>query len=301
MASHLDLDVMIGGACSRKLDKAVGAQTRHACHAQHRLVIGGVPIAALSATEWAELMVEDCRANADRSAMPKFMTSANGLVLSLYARDLGFKELLDQADGIDADGMPLVVASMIFGQAPLPERVSTTDFFHVAARLAEEAGISFYFLGGTEDDNRGAVKCVRATYPRLQIAGRHHGYFTEVEEAVVVQQIAAAKPDVLWVGMGVPREHQFIVRNRTKLTGVSWIKSCGGLFKFLSGKDSRAPRWMQALCLEWMFRLAREPRRLFMRYYRSNGHAIYLMYKHRALTWEASSRMEMPAGPHRVG
>jgi N-acetylglucosaminyldiphosphoundecaprenol N-acetyl-beta-D-mannosaminyltransferase len=224
------------------------------------------------------------------------MTSANGFVMSLYARDSNFKKLLDQADGIDADGMPLVLASRMYARAPLPERVATTDFFHVAARFAERAGISFFLLGSTEEDNRAAAQHVRAAYPQLKIVGRHHGYITQAEEKTVVQQVAAAKPDVLWVGMGVPREHEFIVRNRTRLVGVSWIKSCGGLFKFLSGRDRRAPQWVQELCLEWGFRLAREPRRLFMRYYRTNAHAVYLIYKHRALTRNANSGMVCEAG-----
>lgn len=249
-----------------------------------RLVIGGIPIVARTQVGWAELMVGDWRANAGRAAIPKFMTSANGNVLSLYATNDGFKRLIDQADGVDADGMPLVLASRLLARRPLPERVATTDFFHVAARHAEAAGLSFFLLGGTEEDNRAAVERVQAAHPRLRIVGRHHGYFTDAEQDAIVQQIVAAAPDVLWIGMGAPREQWFAVRNRARLTGVTWIKTCGGLFKFLSGRDSRAPQWMQAWGLEWLYRLVREPRRLFMRYLVTNGHAIYLMYKHRALT-----------------
>jgi N-acetylglucosaminyldiphosphoundecaprenol N-acetyl-beta-D-mannosaminyltransferase len=267
---------------------------------QRRLVIGGLPITGLTQVEWAELMVRDCRTNSGRSAMPKFMTSANGHILSLYARDQAFKTLLDQADGIDADGMPLVLASRLLASAPLPERVATTDFFHVAAQHAEQAGLSFYLLGGTEEDNRSAVERIRAAHPRLRMAGRHHGYFADEEEDDVVQQIVAAAPDVVWVGMGAPHEQRFIVRNRARLTGVTWIKSCGGLFKFLSGRDPRAPRWMQACGLEWLFRLAHEPRRLFLRYFLTNGHAIYLMYKHRALTRD-SDRDAGPGSRHVTG
>lgn len=251
---------------------------------QRRLVIGGIPITGLTQVHWAELMVQDCRANGDGSQRPKFMTSANGHILSLYARDPEFKQLLDQADGVDADGMPLVLASRLLARQPLPERVATTDFFHVAARHAEQAGLSFYLLGGTEEDNRRAFERIQAAHPRLRLVGRHHGYLSDQDEAAVVQQIVAAGPDVLWVGMGAPREQSFIVRNRARLTGVTWIKSCGGLFKFVSGKDPRAPRWMQACGLEWLFRLVREPRRLFLRYFLTNGHAIYLMVRYRSLT-----------------
>lgn len=257
--------------------------------------IGGVRVGALSQEEWAALLIEDCRVNRNRSARPKFMTSANGYVLSLQATDPKFRRLLDEADGIDADGMPLVLASRWLGSRPLPERVATTDFFHVAARRAEEAGVSFFLLGGTEEENLAAVERVQAMYPRLRIAGRRNGYFSRADEPALAAEITGTRTDMLWVGMGVPNEHEYIVRNRDQLVGVTWIKSCGGLFKFLSGKDKRAPRWMQDWSLEWMYRLVHEPRRLIGRYSRTNCHAIYLMYKYRRLTRD-SHRNAMMAG-----
>lgn len=259
-----------------------------------QVVLGGLPITALSHEGWVALMEADCLSDRDRLAVPRFLTSANGSVLSRYARDPEFKALLDQADGIEADGMPLVLASRLLSDAPLPERVATTDFFHLAARRAAAAGISFYFLGGHEEDNQEAVARVRAAYPDLRIAGRHHGFISRAEEAAIVEQIVAAKTDVLWVAMGVPHEHQFIVRNRAKLAGVAWVKSCGGMFKFLAGKAPRAPHWMQVMCLEWLHRLLHEPMRLFPRYFKTNGHAIYLMYKYRALTRAAGRDPPQP-------
>jgi len=252
--------------------------------AVRRVVMGGMPISSLSLAEWADLMVADCAANRECAGPAKFMTSANGYVMSLYNRDARFKQLVDQADGIDADGMPLVLGSRVLAQSPLPERVATTDFFHVAAKRASENGISFYFLGGREEENRQAVRQVQKSYPNLRIAGRHHGFIAPDDEERIARQIVDAGTDILWVAMGVPGEHGFIVRNRDKLQGVTWAKSCGGMFKFLSGMDSRAPHWMQELCLEWLYRLWREPRRLFWRYFRTNGHAAYLMFKYRALT-----------------
>lgn len=252
--------------------------------AVRRVVMGGMPISALSLAEWTDLMVADWAANRECMEPVKFMTSANGYVMSLYNRDVRFKKLVDQAVGIDADGMPLVLGSRLLARAPLPERVATTDFFHVAAKRASENGISFYFLGGREEENRQAVRQVQKSYPNLRIAGRHHGYIAPDDEERIARQIVDAGTDILWVAMGVPGEHGFIVRNRDKLQGVTWAKSCGGMFKFLSGMDSRAPHWMQELCLEWLYRLWREPRRLFWRYFRTNGHAAYLMFKYRALT-----------------
>jgi exopolysaccharide biosynthesis WecB/TagA/CpsF family protein len=93
----------------------------------------------------------------------------------------------------------------------------------------------------------------------------------------VVDAINRAGPDILWVGMGIPGEQAFSLRQRERLTGVGIVKTSGGLFDFLSGKNSRAPAWMQAAGLEWLYRTALEPRRLLGRYLRSNPHAAYLL------------------------
>lgn len=249
-----------------------------------QVILGGVAIAAVTQDELAQRMVDDCAVNRNRAARPLFLSSVNGNVLSRYHSEESFKTLLDEADILDADGMPLVMASRWLSPAPLPERVATTDFIHTAARYAARAGLKFYFLGGHEHENEQAVARTQARYPDLQIAGRRHGFFDQDEEAEICKNIVESGADVLWVGMGVPREQNFIVRNRDRLVGVTWIKSCGGLFKFLAGFDSRAPDWMQRAGLEWVFRMANAPKQFFWRYVTTSPHAIYLMIKHRALT-----------------
>ena len=104
-----------------------------------------------------------------------------------------------------------------------------------------------------------------------------HGFFTDADLDGVVDGIRAARPDVLWIGVGRPRQERLAVELRDRLTGVTWIKTCGGLFDFLSGRASRAPDWMQRLGLEWLYRMGLEPRRLFWRYAVTNPHAIYRM------------------------
>lgn len=134
-----------------------------------------------------------------------------------------------------------------------------------------------YFLGATEEENAAAVANMRVLYPGLRITGRHHGYFTLEEEPDIIADIAAARPDILWVALGIPREDQFVVRNRARLHGITWIKTCGGLFNFLSGRNRRAPKWMCDSGLEWLYRPMLEPRRLAWRYATTNVHAIWLM------------------------
>ncbi|KAA2244406.1 WecB/TagA/CpsF family glycosyltransferase [Salinarimonas soli] len=204
------------------------------------------------------------------------MTSANGQVLSLAARNAAFRETLTGSDGIDADGMPLVIASRFLGSTPLPERVATTDFFHDMAKAGAERGLTFYMLGTTEAENARAIAKVRKLYPGLKVIGRH-GYFAPEEEEGIAREIVASGADVLWVGLGVPREHEFVTRNLHRLAGVTWVKTCGGLFNFLSGTNSRAPVVVQNMGLEWAYRLMLEPRRLFWRYAVTNFHCLYLM------------------------
>jgi exopolysaccharide biosynthesis WecB/TagA/CpsF family protein len=178
---------------------------------------------------------------------------------------------------IHADGMPLVFASRLKCGAPLPERVATTDLFHDVAVQAQSQRASFYLLGGTEPTVRTAVANVRKWYPELVIAGFRNGYFDRDEELRILAEINSVRPDILWVARGVPGEQRFAIDHRARLTNVGVVKTAGGLFDFLAGRKRRAPAWMQATGLEWLFRAAMEPRRLLVRYLITSPHAVYLL------------------------
>jgi N-acetylglucosaminyldiphosphoundecaprenol N-acetyl-beta-D-mannosaminyltransferase len=239
--------------------------------------VGGLPLAVIDRANSAQLMIDVAVARRGGGRSPPIITSANGQVISLCARDARMRALFLSADLIHADGMPLVFASRWKCRPPLPERVATTDLFHDVARLAELRGATFYLLGGKPDVIATAVRKVRERYPRLEVAGFRHGYVGRDETAQIVADINAARPDVLWVGMGVPNEQLFSQRHRAQLTNVGIIKTSGGLFDFLAERNSRAPQWMQTAGLEWLYRLALEPRRLFLRYLITNPHALYLL------------------------
>ena len=239
--------------------------------------VGGLPIAVIDRANSARLMLDVAEARRRGGHAPAIITSANGQVLSMCARDPELRDLFVSADLVHADGMPLVFASRWKGSTALPERVATTDLFHDVARLAEVRGATFYLLGGAPDVIAAAVRKAQQRYPRLAIAGYRHGYFTGDEVAQVVADINAARPDILWIGMGVPNEQMFARHYRTQLTNVGVIKTSGGLFDFLAERNSRAPAWMQAMGLEWLYRLWLEPRRLFLRYLTTNPHALYLL------------------------
>nr|WP_235867079.1 WecB/TagA/CpsF family glycosyltransferase [Roseibium marinum] len=224
--------------------------------------------------ETAEQFVEIALAARTGNRLPYYSTSANGQVIAMAAKDPDFRKLLLSADQIHADGMPMVLLSRHVARNALRERVATTDLVHATAGAAERAGVSFYFLGAHEEVNKLAVERMQALYPDLKFAGRGNGYFSPEEEKAVVEEISRLKPDILWVGLGVPREQDFVVRNLENLRGVGVIKTSGGLFDFLSGKNSRAPQWMQKCGLEWLYRIMLEPRRLTRRYLFTNPVAL---------------------------
>ena len=242
------------------------------------VAVGGLPVTASTLAGAAEDLV-NYALSPWRRPFPVISTSVNGQVLSLCAKDPATRALVAAADIIHCDGQPLVMLSRILGRRPLPERVATTDLYPATAALAAERGVTFYLLGATAAVNREAVARSRAAFPGLRIVGASHGYLSPAEERGVVAEIARLKPDILWVALGAPREQAFCVRNREALAGVGVIKTAGGLFDFVAGAKSRAPLALQRAGLEWLFRLAIEPRRLFLRYAVTNPHALLIMLK----------------------
>ena len=175
-----------------------------------------------------------------------------------------------------ADGQVIIAASRYLTSSPIPERTATTDFFHDAAKAASTAGLSFFLLGGTEEVNADCARIVKRLYPNLKISGRSHGYFSGAEEGGICEQINASGADIVWVGLGKPREQEFCVRNRDRIKA-SWLVTCGGCFNYITGKYSRAPQWMQDIGLEWLHRVVMNPRQLFWRYLTTNPHALFLI------------------------
>jgi N-acetylglucosaminyldiphosphoundecaprenol N-acetyl-beta-D-mannosaminyltransferase len=239
--------------------------------------VGGLPIAVINRVDCAKLMIDLATARRDQGRPALVFTSANGQVLSMCEASSDIRALFLACDLINADGMPLVFASQWLSDRKLPERVATTDLIYEVAKIAQERGASFYLLGAAAGVIEQAAEHLKRLYPRLEIAGCSHGYFSAEQEADVVAAINAARPDILWLGLGVPAEQRFALRHREHLRGVGVIKTSGGLFDFLSGKNRRAPEWMQAAGLEWAFRIFLEPRRLLGRYMRTNPHALFLL------------------------
>jgi N-acetylglucosaminyldiphosphoundecaprenol N-acetyl-beta-D-mannosaminyltransferase len=238
--------------------------------------IGGIPTARITRAALARRMVEDVRsARAGTLRRPKVVIATNGQVIALYHRDAAFRALVDAAEIVDPDGMPLILASRLFLRDPLPERVATTDFIWDAAARAEEAGMRFFLLGGRPGVAEATAARLAERHPRLQIAGVRHGYFDSSEIEQLCAEISDTRTDVLWVGLGSPLQERFAIEHRDRLGGVGWVRTCGGLFDHIGGNMPRAPVWVQKLGFEWFHRMMLEPRRLGLRYLLTNPAAAY--------------------------
>lgn len=240
------------------------------------VVVGGIRTACIGREQMGRLMVGDCLAARSAGRKARLVFASNGHAVSMVRNDEHFRETFVKADIIHADGQPVVIASRLLTDTPIPERSATTDFIHDAAKKARENNLRFFLFGSTEDVNAACAEKLRESYPGLKIVGRRHGYFSEDQEAAIVDEINAADADVVWVALGVPKEYEFCVRNREKIRA-GWLVTAGGCFNFVCGDYRRAPQWMQAMSLEWLYRLWREPKRLWKRYAVTNPIAAFTL------------------------
>jgi N-acetylglucosaminyldiphosphoundecaprenol N-acetyl-beta-D-mannosaminyltransferase len=178
------------------------------------------------------------------------------------------RSMLDGADLIVADGMPLLWASRLQGE-PLPERVAGSSLITTLPTAAAAEGRRVFLLGGNPGAADAAAEVLRAATPGLQICGTlcpPHGFEQDATQLARIEaSLRADGPDIVFVALGFPKQERLIVRLRRVLPA-AWFVSVGISFSFVSGEVARAPAWMQRAGLEWVHRLGHEPRRLAHRY-----------------------------------
>lgn len=167
-----------------------------------------------------------------------------------------------------ADGMPLVWASRL-ARRPLPERVAGSNLIHSLTRAAARAGKRVYFLGGDPGTAEAAAQVLRERDPALCVCGTScpaPGFERDLERMrVLAEELRCAAPDIVYVALGSPKQERLIEALRPVLPRAWWL-GIGISFSFVCGEVRRAPRWLQRIGLEWLHRLAQEPRRLARRY-----------------------------------
>lgn len=185
--------------------------------------------------------------------------------LRLANKDESFQNLVNNADLVLADGMPLVWASRR-RSTPLPGRVTGVDMLLACSQLAASHGYSIFLLGAEPGVARAAGEILQERFPGLRIAGTYSPPSTDLaEQEKCVRIVRAAQADMLFVAFGAPKQEEWISHYQDRLK-VPVCMGVGGSFDMLAGNVRRAPLWIQQWGLEWFYRLVQEPRRLWKRY-----------------------------------
>lgn len=187
------------------------------------------------------------------------------------------KQAYKNSDLINIDGFSVVWALRFLGYS-VPERIACPDLADDILTLAEKQNYSIFLFGAKETTLLLCKKNLQDNFPNLIIAGYHNGYYNEDEELAIIDMINSANPDILFVGMPTPYKELFVEKYRHNLAA-KYILGVGGLFDILSGLTKRAPRWIQNIGMEWCYRFAQEPNRLWRRYLIGNSKFIYLIIK----------------------
>ena len=183
---------------------------------------------------------------------------ANVHSISIARYDHELRYALHRADLVLPDGSGLALAGRLNG-LPIRENLNGTDFIPRVLDLLGSERRSVFLLGGHPDVVAACREVLTQQYPGLRIAGSHHGHFTGSEDRVIQHMIMETRPDVLLVALGSPLQEIWMARVALQLP-VRVCFTVGGLFDFLSGGKKRAPRWLQRLGLEWLFRFMMDPR-----------------------------------------
>ncbi len=195
---------------------------------------------------------------------PMQVSFVNAHCVNVAARDAAYRNALLEADLALADGIGLRLAGSLLGK-PLRDNVNGTDLIEPLCAELARSGHRVFFLGGQPGVADAAAAALLERHPGLQLAGCYHGFFGMQDLDGVLRRVRASGADLLVVAMGVPLQDQFLARYLDK-TGARVGMGVGGLFDFLSHRIPRAPHWLRELGLEWTWRFAQEPGRMWRRY-----------------------------------
>jgi N-acetylglucosaminyldiphosphoundecaprenol N-acetyl-beta-D-mannosaminyltransferase len=234
----------------------------------------GIDLSSGSYTEFIERIVD---LGKTRTSSYVCLVNAHMTIEAYW--DKRFSEVVNGADVEAPDGMPLVRAfKLIHGIRQ--DRVAGMDLMLDLLREAERQGLSIYLHGSTPEVLEKITERIKREYPALTIAGVCSPPFTpptEEEERAAVERINDSGANIVLVALGCPKQENWMARNKGKINAV--MVGVGGVFPIYAGIQGRAPKWMRDHCLEWVYRLCSEPRRLFKRYLVSNTVFLWLLVR----------------------
>jgi N-acetylglucosaminyldiphosphoundecaprenol N-acetyl-beta-D-mannosaminyltransferase len=237
-----------------------------------RICILGIPISEVTCKSEVmsiEALLEDSNSH--------YIIYANVHVLVTAQKDEFLRLALQGADMVSPDGMPIIWASRLLGKSGM-EKCSGPDIMELLLAKGVKRGYRHYFYGSTSDTLERLRRKLESGFPGIQIAGMMSPPFrklTQEEDQAIVDELNRLNPDFIWVGLGAPKQEIWMNEHRNRLKhGV--MLGVGAAFNFLAGNMKRAPRWMQSAGMEWLFRLSKEPKRLWRRYLYTNS--VFFLY-----------------------
>lgn len=199
--------------------------------------------------------------NMARAKKPLMIITLNSEMAGLAMGDHEFDHAVAAASLIVPDGIGIILASRILG-TPLHSRICGIDLGEQLFRMAEDRDLSVYLLGAANEVIQAACRNLVVRFPKLRIVGAHHGYFDSTEEKQILSEIRKKRPHILLVGLGTPKQEKWLAKYLHELPPCVCM-GVGGSFDVWSGMVSRAPRWIRRIGLEWLYRIVRQPKRIF--------------------------------------
>lgn len=215
-------------------------------------------------------------------------------------RDEEYRKVQNSGAMALPDGQPLSIVSRRRGY-PDAQRVPGPDLMPAILELSQKKGYSHYFYGSTESTLAKLKKVLLQRYPKLKIAGMYAPPFRELtpeEDEAVIRRINESGADFVWVALGAPKQEKWMYEHRGRVGGL--MIGVGAAFDFIAGTVKRAPMWMQKLCLEWVFRIMQNPRRMLPRYLNTNFAFLYYVYKEGKESGKGGRKTGSRAGTERV-
>ncbi|WP_081913461.1 WecB/TagA/CpsF family glycosyltransferase [Glycomyces sp. NRRL B-16210] len=258
----------LGPSCE---SRAGGAPSSPPSPHAGRVRLGGIGIDPVTERGAVRRVVE-----ALESGRGGLIVTPNVDILAAVRRSEELRAIVLDADLVVADGAPLVWAAKAAG-TPLPERVAGSDLVWSLSAAASERGLRVALLGGTPDGaarpTERAADVLEARYPGLKVVGAWcppMGFDRDESQwRALVERVETAAPDLVYVGLGFPKQERVMARLRA-VAPRAWFLGCGASVDFIAGYRRRAPKWMQRTGTEWLFRMLSEPRRLARRYLRDD-------------------------------
>ncbi|MBR2627865.1 MAG: WecB/TagA/CpsF family glycosyltransferase [Peptococcaceae bacterium] len=193
------------------------------------------------------------------SGQPHQIVTANAEIIYQASKNEKMRNIINNAQMVTADGSGVVWASRQLGE-PLEQRVTGIDLVNSICEQSAKDKWKIYILGSAPGVAATAAVNIRDKFPDCNIVGTHHGYFNAKEEKQILAELEQLKPDVLFVALGAPKQEYWIADHLADL-GIPVGMGIGGSMDVLSGNVKRAPKWMQKMSLEWLYRLLIQPTR----------------------------------------